>query len=323
MSASGLSNPAASLPLDTVSWGTLGCGDVVERKSGPPLYEVEGSQLVAVMRRDLAKGQDFARRHGVARAYGSVGELVADDEVNAVYVASPHACHEEHVLAAAAAGKHVLCEKDMALNKEQCANMIVACERAGVVLGVAFYRRCYPVILRARALLQSGDFGELQSIWINDEFPLSHRLDLFHFFGGDIKHLHVAEGELPEGSHAMRGMIAKGEFVGGGTYATNVGWKEELVPEVVDLRCTRGRIRVTDLKAGTLTVARGDDSEKHFDFGPLPWMHWGLVENFVRHLQGRVPLACDGVEGRKSQVIQDLAESLAAAGGGRSHVDYR
>jgi predicted dehydrogenase len=85
----------------TLRWGIIGCGDVAERKGGPALYGVPGSELVAVMRRDGAKAADFARRHGAKRWYTSVEALLADPEVNAVYVATPVLYHREHTILAA------------------------------------------------------------------------------------------------------------------------------------------------------------------------------------------------------------------------------
>jgi predicted dehydrogenase len=297
----------------TICWGTLGCGDVCERKSGPPLYQTEGSRLVAVMRRDLEKARDFARRHGVPRACGTVRELVGDPQVDAVYVASPPACHRDHTVAAAHAGKHVLCEKDMALNVAECDAMIAACAEAGVTLGVAFYRRCYPVVLRAKALVDSGEWGAVRRMEINDEFPLSHRLDLFHFFLGDLARVRAVEEDLPPGSHAPRGKRVHLQARSGADAVTNHGWKEVLAPEVVRIECEAGTVTVADLKKGVLELTR-DGRAGREDFGPERWTHSGLVRNFVDFLNGRAPLACDGAEGRKSQLIQDVADALPGDG---------
>ena len=75
--------------MTLLRWGILGCGDVAEYKGGPPLYTVEGSELIAVMRRDREKAEDFAARHGAKRAYHTVEGLLGDDEINAVYIATP------------------------------------------------------------------------------------------------------------------------------------------------------------------------------------------------------------------------------------------
>src|SRR5260221_7379408 len=100
----------------SIRWGIVGCGDVTESKSGPGFQQARDSTLVAVMRRDRAKAEDYARRHGVPRAYDRVDALLADPDVDAVYIATPPAAHLEIALAVAAAGKPRLVEKPMAMN---------------------------------------------------------------------------------------------------------------------------------------------------------------------------------------------------------------
>ena len=85
-------------------WGILGCGDVAEYKGGPPLYTVDGSELIAAMRRDRGKAEGFAARHGAKRAYHTVEGLLADDEINAVYIATPPYLHCEQTILAAEQG---------------------------------------------------------------------------------------------------------------------------------------------------------------------------------------------------------------------------
>ena len=91
--------------MATLRWGILGCGDVAEYKGGPPLYSVDDSELVAVMRRDHAKAEAFAERHGAKRVYTDVDALLADDALNAIYVATPPYLHCEHVIRTAEAGE--------------------------------------------------------------------------------------------------------------------------------------------------------------------------------------------------------------------------
>ena len=92
--------------MRTIRWGIIGCGDVTEVKSGPGFQKAEGSALVAVMRRDFAKAQDYARRHGVPRAYAHAEDLINDPEVDAVYVATPPSSHRDLALAAQATEPH-------------------------------------------------------------------------------------------------------------------------------------------------------------------------------------------------------------------------
>ena len=306
--------------MKTINWGSIGCGDVCEHKSGPALYGVENSRLVAVTRRDREKGEDFAGRHGVAKYYPTSEELLADDEIEAVYVATPGADHYEPTLAAAKAGKQVLCEKPMARNAEECRDMINVCREAGVALGVAYYRRCYPIIMKVKELIDAGTYGAVKEIRINDEFPLSHRLDLIHYFCGDIAAVSSRNEELPEGSHATEGGVLYARTRSGPVGIMNIGWGEKKAPETVFVTCENGEINVDDLKAGELSI-RSDGKEEAQSFGPLAATHWGLVDNFVQHLNGNAPLACDGEEGRKSTVILDIV-SLLENDGVEMEVDY-
>lgn len=143
-----------------IHWGIIGCGDVTEVKSGPALQKAEGSQLVAVMRRNSELAADYSRRHGVPRWYSSAPELIADPGVDAVYIATPPSTHMEYTLAAARAGKPVYVEKPMGLNTSECESMLAACEQAGVPLYVAYYRRGLPRFRKVKEWLDSGAIGE-------------------------------------------------------------------------------------------------------------------------------------------------------------------
>ena len=150
--------------MENVNWGILGCGDVCERKSGPPMYKTPHSALAAVMRRDAAKAADFARRHGVPRSYTDADALIADPGVDIVYVATPPDSHRELALKVLAAGKPVYVEKPMAMNHAECLDMIAAAERSGQRLFVAYYRRALPYFLKVKELLDSGAVGEVLSV---------------------------------------------------------------------------------------------------------------------------------------------------------------
>src|SRR3954454_8504140 len=142
--------------MQTVRWGMIGCGDVTEVKSGPGFQKARGSQLVAVMRRDAAKAEDYARRHGVPRWYSDAARLIADPEVDAVYVATPPSTHRQYALMAAEAGKPAYVEKPMATRHAECLEMVAACERARVPLFVAYYRRALPRFLKVKELVDEG-----------------------------------------------------------------------------------------------------------------------------------------------------------------------
>ena len=153
-------------------------GDVTEQKSGPAFAKCRNSALVAVMRRDGAKAEDYARRHGVGRWYDDGARLIADPEVDAVYVATPPDAHEHYAVMAARAGKPVYVEKPMARTYEECRRMIGACRSAGVPLFVAYYRRSLPRFLKVKELIDGGAIGAVRFVSVRlYQPPMKEDLD--------------------------------------------------------------------------------------------------------------------------------------------------
>ena len=150
--------------MRTIRWGIIGCGDVTEVKSGPAFQKARDSALVAVMRRTASLARDYAERHGVPRWYDNADALIADPDVDAVYVATPPSSHREYTLRAAAAGKPVYVEKPMALDLAECDAMIAACRAADVPLFVAYYRRALPRFIKVKELIRSGAIGEVRFV---------------------------------------------------------------------------------------------------------------------------------------------------------------
>lgn len=164
-----------------VGWGILGCGDISDRRGAPAINAQEQSRLVCFHSRTPARAADFAERHNANRWTASRDELLADPEVTAVYVATEHDRHCDDVIAAAGAGKHVMCEKPMANTVADCRRMIEACRAAGVSLQVAYYRRYYPKMIRMKELLDAGAIGAPVTAHIH----LSARLDPERIRDGD------------------------------------------------------------------------------------------------------------------------------------------
>lgn len=150
--------------METVRWGIIGVGSVTEVKSGPALQQADRSALVAVMRRSGDKAADYARRHGVPRWYDDADALIADPEVDAVYIATPPDSHRDYALRVAAAGKPVYVEKPMARTAAECDEMIGACAGAGVPLFVAYYRRAMPRFRTVQGLLEGGAIGAPRTV---------------------------------------------------------------------------------------------------------------------------------------------------------------
>jgi predicted dehydrogenase len=159
--------------MRTIRWGIIGCGDVTEVKSGPGFQKARGSSLVAVMRRSGDLARDYALRHGVPRWYDDAEELIADPEVDAVYIATPPNAHQAYTLRCAAAGKPVYVEKPMALSHAECEEMIAACRAAGVPLFVAYYRRALARFLKVKKLLDARAIGEVRFVSVTLHQPPS------------------------------------------------------------------------------------------------------------------------------------------------------
>ncbi|HEY3497633.1 MAG TPA: Gfo/Idh/MocA family oxidoreductase [Polyangiaceae bacterium] len=147
-----------------IRWGIIGCGDVTERKSGPAFQKVPGSALVAVMRRNGELAADYAKRHGVPRWYDDAAALIADREVDAVYVATPPAQHCEYAIACARAGKPAYVEKPMARTHDECERMNRAFADAGVPLYVAYYRRALPRFVWIKEQIDAGAIGTVRFV---------------------------------------------------------------------------------------------------------------------------------------------------------------
>ena len=150
-------------------WGIISAGRHPDQKMAPAINSTD-SKLVAIVSRDIDRARAFSEKHHVLSAYSDIDAMLDDAAVDVVYVASPNYLHKEHVLRAAAAGKHVLCEKPMALTLQDCQEMIDGCARANVRLGVGFHLRYHPGHQRLRELVKEralGTVGFVYAQWIN------------------------------------------------------------------------------------------------------------------------------------------------------------
>lgn len=142
----------------------IGAGDVTEVKSGPAFNKIEQSALVAVMRRDAQKAADYAERHGVPYWYTDADELLRDDSLNAIYIATPPYAHLDYAERALKRGKMVYVEKPMVMNQEEAKALVELVEQYNGKLVVAHYRREMPYFLKIKELLQSKIIGESKMV---------------------------------------------------------------------------------------------------------------------------------------------------------------
>jgi len=311
-----------------VRWGIIGCGNVTEVKSGPGFRLADGSRLVAVMRRDGTLAADYARRHGVPRWYDRAEALIADPEVDAVYIATPPDSHESYALQVAAAGKPAYVEKPMARSTAECDRMIAAFAERGLPLYVAYYRRALPRFLQVKRWLDDGAIGRITGIdylhaspahrsaagWRTDVRAAggglfldlgSHALDLIDFLVGPLSHVsgraaNVGPAQEAEDSVILHftaggaGGVASWNFASDSTrdlcrISGTDGCIEYSVFDPLPLRLTRGR-EITDL-----------------EIAHPPHVAQPLIQTVVDDLLGRATCASTGASARRTSAVMDAA----------------
>src|SRR5579862_5602082 len=146
-----------------VRWGILSTASIAVNKVIPAMQKGGWSAVVAIASQDRGKAEDLARTLDIPQAYGSYEELLADDEIEAVYNPLPNQLHVPWSIKAAEAGKHVLCEKPLSLTVAEARELLAVRDRTGVKIGEAFMVRTHPQWLRARELVVSGRIGQLRS----------------------------------------------------------------------------------------------------------------------------------------------------------------
>jgi len=141
-------------------WGILSTARIGLRRIIPALQRAEANATLAIASRDLARAREVARQLGIPRAYGSYEQLLVDRDIDAVYNPLPNSLHRLWTVRAAEAGKHVLCEKPLALDAMEAEAMVAACQRAGILLQEGFMYRFHPQIAETQRLVRDGAIGE-------------------------------------------------------------------------------------------------------------------------------------------------------------------
>ena len=322
--------------MQTVRWGIIGCGDVTEVKSGPGFQKANGSALVAVMRRDRAKAEDYARRHGVARAYDDADALIADAEVDAVYVATPVSSHCDLALRVAAAGKPCLVEKPMAMNYAECARLVDAFAARRLPLWVAYYRRALPRFLTIRELLHTGTIGTPASIHVSiadrvasGETLRNWRLDpdisgggLFHDLGSHcIDLVDFLLGPIDDaagfssntaGAYSPPDVTALACRFAGGAAGTGIwNFNAERKSDVMTITGSAGTI-ASPIFSDTDVIVTRDGQTEVLPIRNPPHVHQPLIQSIVGELGGGRPCASSGESGARAAWVMDRCRQAPA-----------
>ena len=312
-----------------LNWGLIGTGDIVRKRVAAALRDAPGSALAAVSRARPELAEAAAQALGASRWHARWEDLVGDPSLDAVYIATPVRFHATQAVAAAEAGKHVLCEKPMAIDIDGCDRMIAACAANGVSLGVAYYRHFYPMVMRLREVLAAGAIGK----------PVLAQIDAFERFNPQpheerhwfVRRLESGGGPMFDfGCHRIEVLLSLfgpvTETVGltanvvfdrevedtavaslrfaSGPCATVTVTHAALEPrDSVGIVGTSGSIHIPVLN-GHEMIVRSDGHERRETL-PLPSnLHQPLVEDFVQAVRDcRAPLV-DGAVGRAVAVIE-------------------
>jgi len=312
----------------TLGWGIVGCGDVVEKKSGPSILAADASRIVGVMRRNAAKARPFADANGIALCTDDADHIIGHPDVDVVYVATPPSSHKDYVLAAARAGKHVLVEKPMGLSADEDREMLEACERAGVELFVAYYRRFHPHVLKMKELIDAGrigrpvmariDYAQAAAFgydrWrVQPEISggglfvdvVTHRIDLMVYLLGeprDVQGLTMRVNPAGRVEDVVTLTVRFGETL----CAVDGDFASPRYADRFLIAGTDGVIESERLDGHAFTLQAGEALEE-FSFEPLAAPHLGLVRHIERVLDGREANASSGRDGLLTDRVVDAA----------------
>ena len=331
----------AAPPGPVLGWGVVGCGDVVERKSGPAIARAERSRMVQVMRRDGAAARAFARRHEVPAWTDDAQQVIAADAVDIVYVATPPSSHLQYVRAAAAAGKHVLVEKPMALNAAEGRAMVAACAAAGVELFVAYYRRFQPHVLRMRTLLAERAIGrpvqaavELAAAdvarrlaagrreWRDDPAISgggglvdlgSHRIDLLVWLLGPVAEAHAVAARFQPGVAVEQTAAVVLRMESGALCSVRGDFYSGSDADSFIIEGENGGCIVADpLDSHELALVDGNGLSQ-FRYPPLAAPHLGLVRHVETVLLDGARNLISGSDGVVTETVLDAVRGAVAA----------
>jgi 1,5-anhydro-D-fructose reductase (1,5-anhydro-D-mannitol-forming) len=291
-----------------LNWIVIGVGDITIRRVIPAIQAEPRSVLYGIVTRDASKAAQYR-----VRTWESLGMALSDPAVDAVYVATPVFLHASQTIQSLRAGKHVICEKPMAMNEPEARSMLQVAEQSGRLFGVAYYRRCYPKVQRAKQLLQQGAVGKpvvaelTNHMWFDGSgrrswlvYPAkagggplfdiaSHRIDVLNFWFGTplrvtaqlsnaVHHYPVEDNAtvLIEYEHGVRGIV-------------DVRWHSNIVRDECRIRGTDGEMEMSPLNGPDLVWPTGREN-----LPAHPNLHYPMIENFVDALEGKNELQASG-----------------------------
>jgi predicted dehydrogenase len=318
--------------MKKLRWGLIGCGDIARKRIAPALRDLDECDFVAVSRQRQELAESFAREFDARRWYADWQELLLDGEIEAVYIATPVNLHAAQTIAAAEAGKHVLCEKPMAMTAAECDRMIAAARANHVKLGVSYYRHFYPVIGRIKEIIASGAIGQtvLAQInafeWFDPEPGHSrswlltpersgggpmfdfgcHRIEVFTNLFGPPTQVRSITANVLFDREVEDTATALFQFESGACGVLAVTHAAGEPQDTLEIFGSQGSIHVASLNEGKLRLVR-DDGEHSEAHPPAPNLHTPLISDFVDAvLNDREP----AVAGEAGRIVATIEERI-------------
>jgi len=304
-----------------LNWIVIGIGDITKRRVIPAIQAEPRSRLYGFVSRDPAK----ATSYGV-KAWTTLNEALTDPQVQAVYVGTPVFLHAPQTIQSLRAGKHVLCEKPMAMNEAEARAMVQAAEESGKTFGVAYYRRCYPKVQRAKQLLEAGAIGQpvfaelTNHMWFDGEGarnwlfdpakagggPLfdiaSHRIDVLNFLFGQPQRVAAQLSNAVHHYAVEDNATVMIEYASGVRGMVDVRWNSKIVRDECRIRGTEGEMEMSPLNGPDLIYPGGRESLPVHSNVHLPTM-----SNFLDAVEGKASLLASGTSSYWTDWITEQA----------------
>ena len=316
-----------------INWGIIGCGNVTEVKSGPAFNKVKGSRLIAVMRRNASLAEDYARRHNVPRFYSDANDLINDQDINAIYIATPPGSHADYAIRSIKTGKPVYVEKPMALNYNECRKINEASKKFKVPVFVAYYRRALPGFLKVKELVDNGSIGKVRCVRIelfkspsNEElsgkpswrvepdiaggghfFDLaSHQLDYLDFVFGPVQKvksvvLNLA-GLYEAEDFVSAGFVFRDNIAGSGTWCFSASPESD--SDVIEITGNAGLVRFSCYSFEPIILINSTGRMEFINERP-DHVQYYLIEQVVKALSGERTAVSTGITAARTSKVMD------------------
>lgn len=329
--------------MSDLRWAIVGCGDIVRRRVAPALEALPGCKIAAVARRDPERLEACRQKLHAEAGFADWRELVRDDAIDAVYIATPVRLHCEQVLAALRHGKHVLCEKPLGMDAEECRRMLAAGRQSTGRLGVAYYRHFYPAVRRVKQILESGEIGrpilakaeacetflppaDHPRRWIVEKQQAGggclmdfgcHRIEVMLYILGEAVAAGGASGSIYADNDVEDTATVAIQFANGANGVVSVTRGGTVEKDTFSVQGTDGSLRIDNLNGGGLSV----NSEQGTRQETLPCHanpHLPMIEAFCRATAEGRPPKVDAATGWLVQRIIDAVYADSALTKGTS-----